>query len=243
MTSALHPDHTIHATLRICMVVGPASSRDAESFGLARDIGDLGALRSMLIRVVAMIGLSSCVPPSGTPALDTTFGSYSRALDDPTAHPKGTLPRSLEVPPVTADGFELSARTIPPMWFRTLVYDGISGDEICFQEFDNDVDLHDDAEELGKRNLEAAEIRIEVLSQLPTSRSLWPSTGSALTYKAVASDTTEHPSGIPRRTVYWKECGPAPAVPPDARYLAAIVHHTKPIGTYPDDELLLWELK
>lgn len=192
--------------------------------------------------LVTALLVSACVPASA-PAHDNTFAANARILDEAGVTTKGTLPKSLEVPAPTAEGFRLFARTHPPMWNRVMVYDGIADGQICFQEFETEAARSDVAEDLGRRNLENAEIRIEVLTELPTARPLWPSTGSPLAFKAVAEDKVDERDGAPRRYVSWRECGPVPTIPPDARYLAAIVHHPRPIGNYPAEELLLWELK
>lgn len=185
-----------------------------------------------------------CAPASNGPAVDSTFGSYARMLGT-NEHSMGRLPKSLEKPDIVDSSFDTAAHTSPPMWYRGLRYDGLLNDEICFQQMDSDIDLRVDAEERGTSSFSDLEMHVELLTELPGARPIWPSSGPKLGYKGVAQDETKVPDdgGPKERTVHYRLCAPAPATA-NARYLAVIVHHTTPIGhNYPNEELLLWELQ
>jgi hypothetical protein len=197
--------------------------------------------------LVISVGAIACVPPSTTPSLDNTFGSYAHALDPDGTN--GLIPKSLAVPgPIDEQGhlsdFKLTAMTRRPMWARSITYDGLDHGQICFQEWESGADPKQDADELGKEHYRGLQYRLEVLSEIPNARKLWPSNGAPIVYKDVAEDKTDDSSGLPIRNIYWKACAPAPEVASNTQYLAVVIHHDTPLGhEYVDDELLLWRLK
>lgn len=196
----------------------------------------------MKTTILAVLVLSACAPAA--PAVDNTFAAYARMLEQ-AGDANGVLVGGLGTPNPVDPAHRPFARTTSPMRSRMMLYTGIHDGEICFRESEKGGSRRIlDAEEIAKRSLADAEARVELLSELPAARPLWPSSGSPLMFKKVLDDKmVEGDDGQKKRDVSWEECGPASAVSSDARYLAVIVHHTTPVEGSPADELLLWELR